>query len=193
LSHAAAGFLGFHAPREEVIPERLWWLGGKTIERRDVDLFLARGAHWDDASQVFLRNGRVRECMTPLILVTHEVPALSPFPSTAPVRSLTSLLRCEADALQLRQEQLVGTIRSTGSRRQQKIVPIPTPYGTTWYQVLIEFANDDYVQIGIGKERYTRSFADMGFTDGYGERQNYARLRKRRSKAMHEIGCGEHR
>jgi len=88
LAYAVAGFLEFPAPREEVIPERLWWLGGKTIDQRDVDIFLARGAHWNDAPQVFLRNGRVRECATPLILVPDEVPATSPFPNTAPVRSL---------------------------------------------------------------------------------------------------------
>jgi hypothetical protein len=81
------------------------------------------------------------------------------------VRSLTSLLQYEANALQLRQEHLVGTIRSAGTIRQQQIIPIPTPHGTTWYQVLIEFANEEHVHICVGKDRYTRSFAEMGFAD----------------------------
>lgn len=165
LAQVAAGLLGLPAPREELIPDRLWWLGDKVIEHRDVDLFLAKGAHWDDAPHLFMRNGRVRECMTPLILVPHEMPMVSPFPNMAPVRSITSLMRCEANNLQLRHEQLAGTIRGLGRERQQLVIPIPTLPGTAWHQVLIEFANEDYVQVSIGRDKHSRSFAEMGFAD----------------------------
>lgn len=165
LAYAVAGFLEFPAPREEVILERLWWLGGKTIERRDVDLFLARGAHWSDAPQVFMRNGRVRECTAPLILVPHEVPVTSPFPTAAPVRSLATLLCCEETHLQLRHEQLAGTVRQMSTERQQVVIPIPTAPGTAWTQVMIEFANEEVVQIHVGNDRHSRTFAEMGFDD----------------------------
>ena len=162
LADAVAGLLDFRAPREEVIPERLWWLGGKMIEQRDVDIFLAKGADWEDASQLFTRNGRMRECATPLVLVPCDVPVPSPFPSAAPVRSITSLLQCDGDHLRLRHEQLAETVRHIGAGRQQLIIPIPTSPGTTWSQVLIEFANDDYVQVSIGKR------AALALIRGYG-------------------------
>ena len=45
------------------------------------------------------------------------------------------------------------------------LIPISTPPGTTWSQVMIEFANDDYLQISIGKDRHIRSIVEMGFAD----------------------------
>ena len=165
LADAIAIFLDFHVPREEVIPERLWWLGGKMIEQRDVDIFLARGADWTDAPQLFARSGRMQECATPLVLVPCEVPVPSPFPGTVPVRSLISLLQFDGCQLHLRHEQLAETIRHIGIERQQQTIPILTPPCTTWLQVVMEFANDDYLQISVGKERHVRSFAEMGFAD----------------------------
>jgi hypothetical protein len=165
LAHVAAGLLEMPAPREEVIPDRLWWLGEKMIERRDVDVFLAKGAHWDDAPQLFMRNGRLQECTTPLILVPHEMPAISPFPSVATVRSLTSLIRHDGHGLQLRGEQLADTVRHMGTERKQLLIPVPTSLETTWEQVDIVFVNDDYVQIQVDGARHSRSFAEMGFAD----------------------------
>jgi len=165
LADVAASLFGFQMPREEVITDRLWWLGGKNIAQRDVDFFLARGAYWDDAFHLFSRNGRLKECANPFVLVPYEVNGPSPFPSKAPVRSLASLLQFDDHQLHLRQEQVAETVRQIGAERQQTMIPIPTPPGTTWSQVLIEFANDDYVQISVGKERQYRSFAEMGFAD----------------------------
>lgn len=135
LANAVAGFLGFDTPREEVIPERLWWLGGKIIAQRDVDIFLARGADWEDAPDLFKRNGRIRESTTPFVLVPCDVPMPSPFPGTALVRSITSLLRVDGHQLQFRHEQIAEAIRQIDPERQQLMIPISTPPGTTWSQV----------------------------------------------------------
>jgi hypothetical protein len=165
VAQATAGWLGLTAPREEVIPERLWWIGGMMLERKDLDIYLARGADWEDAPALFQTQGRLTESEAPVILVPHAVPAVSPFPVTAPVRSLTSLLHGDVDHLRLRSEQLTGTARRAGKKRKQQLIPIPTPPGTDWSHVFIEFANDEYVQIHVGTQRYTRSFAGMGFAD----------------------------
>ena len=165
LADATARLLALQAPREEVVPERLWWLGGKMIAQCDIDVFLAKGAHWDDAAQLFMHNSRLRECALPLVLVPHTVPPFSPFPAEVPVRSLTALLHDDGTTVALRHEQLAATIRQRHAGGQQRVIPIPTAPGTTWAQVIIEFVNDEHVQIRVGTARYVRSFADMGCAD----------------------------
>jgi hypothetical protein len=135
------------------------------IAQRDIDLFLARGTGWADAAQVFSRCGRLRESPAPLVLVPADVPLPPPFPDAVTMLTLATLLQVDDDRLQLRQMHLAEAVRRMGRDRQQSLIPIPTPPGTTWAQVLLEFANDEYLQVTIGRERHVRSFAEMGFAD----------------------------
>ncbi|HEX2950996.1 MAG TPA: hypothetical protein VHV83_15740 [Armatimonadota bacterium] len=165
LVTAIARILDQQAPCDEIIADRLWWLGAHRIEQRDVDIFFARGVHWADAPHLFMQNTRITECVTPLILVPYDIPMTSPFPRTASLRSLASLLRYEDNQIHLRVEQIAGTIRQRTPERQQQVLPIPTHPDTNWLHVIITFANEEYVQIAVGKDQYLRSYAEMGFAD----------------------------
>jgi len=165
LTHTLAGLLGMGMPREEVIASRLWWLGEIVIDRRIVDIFLARGATWTDATGLFRQAGRLLECPSPMVLVPWKIPVPSSFPAQIPVRSLATLLRIADDKLHICLDQLADTIRHLTAARQQSLVPFHTPEGATWLQLLIEFVNDEYVHISMGHTRQQRSFLDMGFAD----------------------------
>ncbi len=73
---ALAGFLavqlGAETAPEECVPGRLWWLGRPTLGETPTDLFLARGAGWDDAEAVFSQAPRLSECSEHVVLVLGD-------------------------------------------------------------------------------------------------------------------------
>lgn len=93
--------LGSSRSVQECVPERLWWLGRPFLAGQRMDVFLALGATWRDAGEVFGGVGRLRECARPLVLVPSRVTCPETFGAAAQVQSLARLLSIEDGALQL--------------------------------------------------------------------------------------------
>jgi len=165
LAHVIGQLLGSKAAVEEVVRSRMWWLGRPSVNRRQVDVFLARGAVWRDAETVFGNMGRLQECSSPLVLVPSGIPARPTFGAAARVLSLGRLLSLHGERLSLDTREVEVAVGKERAERVQGVYPFPTPPGTTWEQVLVEFVNDDIVRIAIGMTADHKNFVDMGFTD----------------------------
>ena len=50
--------------------------------------------------------------------------------------------------------------------RQRTVIPFPTPKGTTWNQIRIEFRPNESARISAGGITKTLTFVEMGFSDG---------------------------
>lgn len=165
LAHTLAAELGATGELEEVVPGRLWRLGRVALNRRQVDVFLGRGAKWTDAQKAYLEAGRLRECSTALVLVPWEVPSLPVFGREAKTLSLARLLSFRERRLSLDRAEVETVVGRGRTKRAQGIVPFPTPEGVAWNQVAIEFVNDNMVKITAGSTVDHKTFADMGFRD----------------------------
>lgn len=165
LAREIAGLVGSQGSVEELAPGRLWWLGRPSVNRRQVDVFFARGAAWQDAGTIFGNIGRVQECSSPLVLVPSAIPARPIFGAAARVLSLGRLLSLHGERLSIDTSELDSALGKGRAERVQGVFPFPTPPGTVWEQVLIEFMNDDVVRIAIGMGADHKDFADMGFVD----------------------------
>ena len=160
-----ASELGASAQAEEIVPNRLWWLGGPDIDRRRADVFLARGASWPDASAVFSNAGRLRECTNALVLVPTELPVIHPLGVSSRIASLSRLLRLVKGSVFLDTREIETVIGKSRIKRIQDIVPFSVPPGTDWNQVVIEFVDDETVLVSAGGFKQPKTFEEMGFAD----------------------------
>jgi hypothetical protein len=165
LADTVAGLLGGAGSAEEIVPRRLWWLGALHHGGRRRDVFLASGATAADAPATSASATRLSECSAAVVLVPWTVPERNPFPGGAPVLSLGRPLTLQKGRLRLDVAEIVAAHRKRRPKRVQGLVPLPTPLGTTWEQVVIEFANDEYVKVGFGSPEVSKSYAEMGFAD----------------------------
>lgn len=93
LANWLAAELGGRAVPEECVPGRLWWLGRPLVNGCRVETFLACGARWNDAKNVFARCDRLRECLAPFVLVPDRAGQRQLFGEFAVVASLTRVVR----------------------------------------------------------------------------------------------------
>ena len=150
---------------QEVIRDRLWWLGRPLLNRRPMDVFLARGARWRGADATFGQTAALREQASPMVLCFAESPDASVFGAGAKVVSLWRVLRLEPDCVTL-DSSAIGSMAPRGrSRVSPQVVPIRTEPGTTWDQVMIEFLDEDTVKVSVPGDVQERSFVRMGFQD----------------------------
>lgn len=87
---------------EECVADRLWWIGRPNLGHKSLDVFLARGAAWADASAVFGKAPRLAECARPLVLVPRDAPKTGPFAATVEMLSLARLLSIAEGQLHLK-------------------------------------------------------------------------------------------
>jgi hypothetical protein len=160
----AARELGVSGGVEESATGRLWWLGRASVGPQRVDLFLARGAAWPDASTAF-RSGRLLECPTPLVLVPCDVPIEAPFGAGAKVVSLVRLMVPIGGQMGLDREGVWNVIGKGRTRRTQSVVPVMVPLGMTWERLVIEFVRDEIVKVIAGEAVEHRTFMELGFRD----------------------------
>ena len=95
LAARLAAELGGHSAPEECVAGRLWWLGRLSVNGCRVETFVACGARWNDAKNVFARCDRLRECLAPLVLVPDKTGQRQLFGEFAVVASLTRILHLE--------------------------------------------------------------------------------------------------
>jgi len=166
LARAVSDLSGASGSAEEIVPGRLWGLGRAQFDRRGVDLFLALGAARQDAPTVFGQAGRVREVTMPVVLVPGEVPVHPPFGPEAKVLSLVRMLSVDSDAsLTLDRTEIEQQAAKRRAKRTHDVAPFPTPPGTKWEQVVIEFQSQEVVKITAGQVVDHKTFAEMGFAD----------------------------
>jgi hypothetical protein len=130
-----------------------------------MDVFLACGAAAADAPTAYARATRLQECSAVVALVPWTVPERNPFPGGPLTLSLGRLLTLEKSRLRLDVGKIAEAFGKRRPKRVQAVVPFPTPPGTTWEQVTIEFANDEHVKVVAGNIEDHRSFAEIGFAD----------------------------
>jgi len=150
---------------EEIVEKRLWWLGSWHKGRRCVDFFLAVGAGRPDASAVFSNARQIRECSTPVVLIPGQSPQDRFFGAHAKMLCLARLLTAEGSMIHIDRDEIKETIAKPRAERIQDVAPFPTPPGTTWEQLLIEFHGDEAVRITVGSVVEHKSFGDMGFVN----------------------------
>jgi hypothetical protein len=155
---------------QEIVRDRLWWLGRPLLNRRPIDAFLARGARWGDAGATFGQAAALREQASPMVLCFAESPDASVFGAGAKAISLWRVLKLESNCVTLHSSAMGSMAPKGRSRVSPQVVPIGTGSGTTWEQVMIEFLDEDRVRVSVpGQDPQERSFVEMGFQD---RRQN---------------------
>ncbi len=150
---------------EEIVEERLWYLGHVYLNERRTDFLLFRGAAWPDSRLLLNREGRLQECANPVILIPSEIPDNPPLLAPGKVLSLVRLLSLTIEGLKLDRGEIEGVLGRSRARRSQLVAPFQVPEGTCWEQVSIEFVNEDVVRIAVGGNVDHRDFAQMGFAD----------------------------
>lgn len=80
---------------EEVLRDRLWWLGRALVNGCMAETFLARGAHWTGAKNTFAKCERLNECISPLVFVPDRTGQRGLFGEHTTVASLVRVARLE--------------------------------------------------------------------------------------------------
>ena len=99
---------------EEIMHNRLSWLGRSRAGKRRLDFFLAVGAGRPDASAVFADARRIRECSTPLVLTPWMTSPNASFGAQAQTFSLAHLLTAEGSTLHIDRDEINETGGATG-------------------------------------------------------------------------------
>lgn len=86
---------------DECVPERLWWLGRPIVGNKRCDLFLARGATWGDADEVFGAPGAATGCTRAVVLVPRQLPTGALFTPSTQVVCLGRVLSLGDGALRV--------------------------------------------------------------------------------------------
>lgn len=165
LAQKIAIELGIRSSIKEVESDRLWSLGSFQIKQCRVDIFLARGINWADATKVFLQSEQIGDCSTPIVLVLMQIGKNKPFPPMAKLISLQRVSSVVDDNLILDLKEIEQVVSKGRISRIQNPIPFRTKPGTSWYHIVIEFVNREVVKIIVGGESDHRSFSDMGFVD----------------------------
>ncbi|MHB1002026.1 MAG: hypothetical protein ACYC27_22525 [Armatimonadota bacterium] len=90
---------GIDSQPQEHIKGRLWWLGSLKSNGKRSDLFMARGATWPDAQDIFSDCSHIAGCSRPLVLVLTDMPGGKLFGVSARVAPLSRLLTIDGSSL----------------------------------------------------------------------------------------------
>lgn len=163
---AIASGLDLGGQVEDVIPGRLWSLGKSTIGRRSRDIFLARGATWLDAPDVFGACQRLNASRGALILVPGGMPSPDSRAGEQPTVVLLKLVASlDGEHLVIDRDHLEGLL--TEDRRKAPIKAqesFPTPPGTQWADVMV-WVTDSSITIEAKRLNRTFSFQAAGFEE----------------------------
>lgn len=166
LASAAASGLDLAGEVEEIVPGRLWLLGKTTIGRRSRDVFLARGATWIDAPDVFGACERLNASKGALMLVPGELPPQDAWTGEAPaVISFKVVAHLEGGRLAFDRDHLESLL--SGDRRKAPIKAqesFPTPPGTQWREVMV-FVTDSTITVEAKRRSRDFSFQAAGFEE----------------------------
>ncbi len=166
LARAAAIGLDLAGEVEEIVRPRLWLLGKTTIGGRSREVFLARGATWIDAPDVFGACERLNASKGALVLVPGEVPPQDAWTGEPPaVVTLKLVAHLEEDRLTFDRDHLEGLL--TGDRRKAPIKAqesFPTPPGTRWDEVMV-WVTDSTITVEAKRRSRDFSFQAAGFEE----------------------------
>ncbi|WKZ17746.1 MAG: hypothetical protein QY310_09900 [Candidatus Jettenia sp. CY-1] len=77
-----------------------------------------------------------------------------------------AILRTTEVKLKSSNETINKITKANGQDVKQKgIIPFPTPSGTRWHEVKINFNNPETIRITVGNETAIKTFAEIGFKD----------------------------
>lgn len=151
---------------KEIVRARLWFLGKTTIGGRSRDVFLARGATWIDAPDVFGACERLNTSKGALVLVPGEVPPQDVWTGEPPAVVALKLVAClEEDRLTFDRDHLEGLL--TGDRRKAPIKAqesFPTPPGARWHEVMV-WVTESTITVEAKRRSRNFSFQAAGFEE----------------------------
>ena len=150
---------------EEVIPERLWWLGDSHINNQRVGIFIAFGVTQPDARGLFRKAGRLKECALPLVLTISQVAGDFPLAIDGKMLSLLRLLSVHNGDLVLDTREIDKLYGKQRVRRTKASIRFPTPSGVIWEDLVIRFVSDKAVEITAGSYTTGKDYEEMGFAN----------------------------
>lgn len=166
LGVAVAKGLDLAGEVEEIVRGRLWCLGKMTIGGRSRDAFLARGATWIDAPDVFGASERLNAAKGALVLVPGDMPPQDAWTGDPPsVVPLKLVARLDNTHLAFDRNHLESLL--TGDRRKAPIKAqesFPTPPGTQWREVMV-WVTDSTSTIEAKRRNRDFSFQAAGFEE----------------------------
>jgi hypothetical protein len=107
--------LGLDQTPQELVRQRLWFLGNANLPGGSPEVFLSRGLSWTDAGETFGHNRDLRESISPFIFAPGK-----PFNGLLPNASLVSLdrlLSIQKDRLTLDLEAITRAIEAKANRQ----------------------------------------------------------------------------
>jgi hypothetical protein len=107
--------LGLDQTPQELVRQRLWFLGKANLPGGSPEVFLARGLNWTDAGETFGHNRDLRESISPLIFAPGK--PSNGFLPNAPLVSLDRLLSIQKDRLALDLEAITRAIEAKANRQ----------------------------------------------------------------------------
>ncbi len=153
--------LGASGGVEEIVKERLWWLGRAAFRAGRSDVFLAAGAHHADAANALWSARRFQECSRAVVLSLWQPPAQD-LPGKAAV-SLPRIVSVDENGLTFDREVIEAEVARVFGRSVFRGQRFPTPPGTTWEQVSIVITADgDEAVVTAGSVTEPASPARMG-------------------------------
>ena len=115
LARIISVLLGIDQTPNELIRQRLWFLGKASLACGATEVFLARGLTWTDTGETFGNNRDLKESISPLIF-TPGKPSNGFLQNASPV-SLDRLLCIREGRLALDLESLTGIIEAKANRQ----------------------------------------------------------------------------
>jgi hypothetical protein len=158
--------LGTDRGPQEIVKDRLWWLGRLQLRGQQVPTYLARGVAWRDASAVYGSVGELQSGEMQVVLVPGRVPAPGVLGAGVKTVSLQQVVGLGPGGLRVDLTPIEQAVPRSRARAARALVPIHSPPGTTWEQVVIEFLGEETVRVSVpGQVPQERSFVEMGFQD----------------------------
>ncbi|MDD2706727.1 MAG: hypothetical protein PHV34_01855 [Verrucomicrobiae bacterium] len=166
LAKGLARALDLAGSVEEIVLERIWFLGRTTLAAQSRELFLACGLTWEDACDVLGKSSRINAAKSALVLVAGEVPPASVWNGEAlPIVAVKTVTRIKKMGLAVDRIHLESLLAD----RRKKIPCVtlkafPTPVEIIWADIRIVVAETKMSIVAKGKRRqYT--FAEAGFEE----------------------------
>jgi len=158
--------LGVNREPQEIVKDRLWWLGRIPVHRQQVSVFFAKGTNRRDAVAVYADVGELQGADVRVVLVPGRVPAPDVLGPSTKVLTLQQVVGLGPGGLRVDRAPVEEIVPRSRARVAQAFVPIHTSPGITWNQVLIEFLDEETVRVSVpGQVPQERSFVEMGFQD----------------------------